>query len=294
MQSLGYYLYLSLNNVSVADRHWLNPRLAGIALRRRWSVVEPEAGKFDFSFYKKALEQARKYGKTAHVEVYAGIHSPIAWLRAQGCRMLRYVDEGTAYEMPVPWDSVLQDRLSKLAAAMGQALSVHPEISLVQVPGYRRSSEYHLPDEILQQEGWSPTKMIDCWNKQTRAWAKAFPRTDIMHACSEVCGSNTFNTVARPTAKGAADLLGSRFVLQHSSLKAATKTDANHHALVREYSHNGFKTGYEMWGASSQFGFGGTFDKAVNLCLADGGDYIRMYLNDDRLIKRRVPEGTPF
>lgn len=296
----GYFLYVGLGqNVPTVD--WQNKKLTGIARRIRWRDFETQPGVFAWETFDKCAADAAKYDQDFQIEVYTGTNAP-DWLYAMGARRLDFVDRGNEH-MPVPWDPIMLERNEMMIKELGKRYNGKAHLALVQMSGpNRRSGELHLPTEVksvrpylsrgVQVPGYSPQVVINAWDRTVKAYAAAFPNTNCLLSASEVVkgDGSTFNSIARPVAKNAALVLGSRFVLQYASLNSKPTKSAPH-LLVEEYSKAGWRTGAEEVSSSTdtaQFGTG-SFGAAVNKARAAGCRYIRIYRRDDELIRGAFP-----
>ncbi|PYJ65826.1 MAG: hypothetical protein DME76_17760, partial [Verrucomicrobia bacterium] len=109
---------------------WTNPNVQGIILRAQWDKIEPIEGQYDFSYYDRGFELAKKYNKRIEIRVSAGKHSP-EWVYAAGAEKFTFHHKnGKPPEyMPIPWDPVHQEKYGNLVRRLGERYDSSPYLS---------------------------------------------------------------------------------------------------------------------------------------------------------------------
>ena len=151
-----------------------NPNVAGLAVRTRWSSLEPRSGQYDWSYLDAQIAVARSSGKRVAVYVAA---TP-SWVFDDGAKAFPAADGA----LPVPWDDVFLDRWTRFIRAFGARYADEPIIA------YTRGSTESLTGGWSLQEtgkdganwiayGYTPEKMIDAMTRVVDTFLTAFPKT---------------------------------------------------------------------------------------------------------------------
>jgi hypothetical protein len=145
---------LEQNGVPIDPAVFANPNIDGVALRVRWSDVEPSEGAFNFSFLDGQLAAAGAAGKTASISVVAGIDTP-SWVYAAGAASFSTVvaekfdaNFCQPIQVPVPWDSVFLQKWTALIQSLGARYQNNPVIGKMHITGINNhNEETSLPSE---------------------------------------------------------------------------------------------------------------------------------------------------
>jgi len=170
----GHYVSIGKGEASKGIRNVKAEGVTGVQLRYRWSDLEPDAGRYDFSQIARDLEAASRAG----LQLVALIE-----------------DKSFDYEMPTPaylhdkhtvptrnrgymalrWDPEVNDRFKQLIAALGAQFDCDPHFEGVAF----QETALSLDDAMLQQYGYTPEKYRDALIGLLRAASKSLPSSRV-------------------------------------------------------------------------------------------------------------------
>jgi hypothetical protein len=259
----------------VTDAELALPKLAGLTIRARWAWVQPEAGKFDFSFLDAQVARCRKLDKPYKILLMTGRQSSPSWLGGQWFA-----------EAPVPWSPEVARHYAALVAELGSRYASDPLLVGIHITGPTfPSAEMHPAPRIESVAGYSPKAMVAAWTASIDDYAKAFPQTACILSISVKPPASQYlgEVVAYGRSK-----LGERFTLEHNALKATTSPLAPHHLLIANMARQGVRVGFEMVSAAvnqpQRFGSNNVMD-GINLGKAAGGVYFDVYPPDLKYLR---------
>jgi len=146
------------------------PFVDGVAVRPRWSEMEPEEGRYDFTKIDAAIRSAAAAGKS--VTLASLVNFAPEWLRAKSQRF-----QSRGEDVIVPWDETMLLALERLVQAQaahrvdGVALRDHPTLRQVNatIGGITSIRLVDLPP------GYSAAKLKGAIDRSVAAWAAAYP-----------------------------------------------------------------------------------------------------------------------
>jgi hypothetical protein len=126
---------------------YADPNVDGIAIRARWSDVEPSEGNFDFSLLDGQIAAANSTSKSVSISLVAGIYSP-SWVYAAGASSFStIVDQKYTQafcqpaQVPIPWDPVFLQKWTALIQAVGQHYANTPALGRMHITGINFHNE---------------------------------------------------------------------------------------------------------------------------------------------------------
>ena len=198
----GVYDLGSTDSTRFALSVLANTSVDGLAIRARWSTVEPSDGVFDWSRIDSVIATAAAYGKKVSISVEAGIVTP-SWVYAQGAQSFQFVwDRSWGPSMcsiatiPLPWDTVFLKKWAEFVDAFGAKYDSNPYVSHVKLTGINgKTQETILPhtvneninngqctgyDDIAnwQAVGYTRTKIEAAFQEDVADFAAAFPHKE--------------------------------------------------------------------------------------------------------------------
>lgn len=152
------------------DRLVDRPFVDGVLVRPRWSEMEPEEGRYDFTKIDAAIRNAAAAGKS--VTLASLVNFAPDWLRAKSQRF-----QSRGEELIVPWDETMLLALEKLVQAQaahrvdGVALRDHATLRQVNatIGGITSIRLVDLPP------GYSAARLKGAIDRSVAAWATAYP-----------------------------------------------------------------------------------------------------------------------
>jgi hypothetical protein len=169
------YVYSAVGNdqpsgIYALDQVINEPFVDGVAVRPKWSEMEPSEGVYDFSKIDKAVRDAAAAGQK--VTIASLVNFAPEWLLAKATSF-DYLGTRTIY----PWDETMLAALEKLVQAQaahqvdGMALRNHPAVAQVNasIGGVTSIRLIDLPP------GYTASKMTAAVDRSIGFWAKAYP-----------------------------------------------------------------------------------------------------------------------
>jgi hypothetical protein len=282
-----------------------DPLLSGVSLRARWDSVEPEDGKFDWSYFDAEVARAKAAGKTVLLRVitnFKGKGIP-AWLYKAGAQRFSFRD-GDAYqaqagqlEIPVPWDPVFLSRWKRLIRNMGEHFNSEKAVVLIQMAGPDfTGGEMHLPKTPADKKHWSAigytkNRLANSWNQIVDTFAEAFPDKFVALNVSMPIYQDgvVYDVIEHARAR-----LGPRFAIQHNSLCAKIVPGSYPHKWVSDQRGRaliGFMqlvpvTPLGAWNGNGSR-WGGTLERGLQIGLDTDMKYLEVYPADAKNRKIR-------
>ena len=148
--------------------------IKGVQLRYRWTELEPEEGRYDFSAIATDLKTVARWDRqlVAVIEDKSFNYKPPptpAYLQAN--HTVRSRQGYTA----VRWDPYVNERLQKLVAAIGQQFDCDPNFEGIAF----QESAPNLDDDVLAANGYTPEKYRDTLIALLRAASQSVPRSRV-------------------------------------------------------------------------------------------------------------------
>jgi hypothetical protein len=132
-----------------------NAAVDGLAIRARWSTVEPSEGTFNWSNIDSVIGMAAANGKKVSISIEAGIFTP-SWVYAQGAQSFQFVWDTSwgpaicsTVTIPLPWDPVFLNKWAGFVDAFGAKYDGNPYVSHVKLTGINgKTQETTLPHKV--------------------------------------------------------------------------------------------------------------------------------------------------
>jgi hypothetical protein len=154
-----------------SDAIW-NLAITGVSIRTYWNKIEPERGRYDWSFLDRVVAKGREHGKKVKLFVLFGVGVP-EWTGA------RFVvgaagskGDAAGVRIPVPWDPVLIEEKKRFIRAFAARYRDEPHVSFLHIAGPSALwAELALPDNLTQEPGYSREAILDAWGQLIDTWA---------------------------------------------------------------------------------------------------------------------------
>lgn len=157
-----------------------DPFVEGISVRVRWRDVEPEPGRYDWSYLDSIFDLSERYDKKVMLRILAGYWSP-QWLYESGIPILKAYFRGQEVRFPAVWDERYMYYFSRLVREVGKRYGNHPRLILVHMSGptifsaepilARNSKEL----KTIESHGFSPYSILERWKETARLFKETFP-----------------------------------------------------------------------------------------------------------------------
>ena len=140
-------------------------------------------------------------------------HRP-GWPASLGMQEFQYTFQGSAVQMPVPWNSVYLSYWTGLITQLGQRYDGLATISLIHMTNSSKNGfEMQLPDSSADLQQWqtigySQQREIDSWETVINAFNSAFKTTPLDMDVHPVLSSDT---IAQQAVAYGYSAIGSRF-----------------------------------------------------------------------------------
>ncbi len=269
------------------------PFIDGASIRATWSELEPEQGKFDWSYLDGQLAVIKKSGKAATIRIMAGANCP-QWIFKLGVPQISFRDEdrhhktfGKVVTMPIIWDARYLKSWKNFVQALGKRYSARKEIVIVHMSGPTwRTAEMFLPHKgsapsLLREAGYSADVLCAAWTDVIDQFAASFPKHSL--ALNVDVPLENDGVMERVTEYAVAHLKG-RLCLQGNWLSAHTPTKfskAAFNRMVELHQKKNARIGFQMLGsalfrAEQQ----GPLTKAIAIGNEAGAAYFEIYPTD--------------
>jgi hypothetical protein len=154
-----------------SDAIW-NLHITGVSIRTYWKKIEPERGRYDWSFLDRVVEKGRQHGKKVKLFVLFGVGVP-EWTAARfivGSE--RSAGDSAGVRIPVPWDPVLIAEQQRFIRAFAARYRDEPHVSFLHIAGPSALwAELALPDNLTREPGYSHEAILGAWKKLIDTWA---------------------------------------------------------------------------------------------------------------------------
>lgn len=170
------------------------PYLTGVLVRVHWREIEPTEAHYDWSYPRREIDLAKRYGKKITLAIVAGPATP-DWVYAAGATSFQFTFRnphsprgGRPERIPLPWDPVFLDKWTQTITALGREFGNDPAIALVHITGSSKNGfELQLPEDPPRPRlgppsgpwvgrGYTREGFVNAWKRVIDAFARAFPR----------------------------------------------------------------------------------------------------------------------
>jgi|GEM_PF-1197624 len=161
----------------------------------KWSDIETSPGVFTFTALQNQVNTVKSYNKKYALAIASGGTGSPAWLI--NSFNVPYVDYlfqmTTPYKLPLWWDTIVQQRISIMVAALGNQFANDSSLALVYVTQMSANgNEGHLNGikiDTMYNHGFTPAKWINAAKQTTYYYTNAFPDKAIAFEVHEVDNS---------------------------------------------------------------------------------------------------------
>ena len=264
----------------------------GVSIRARWSEIEPQEGKFDWSYLDNALSEVKKANKMAMLRVLPGASSP-QWIYNKGVATMEYTGTdpsqkktyGKKLRAPVPWDETYIREWIKFVDILGKRYSSNDALVLIHMAGPTvGSAEMHLPKgkevgKLTEAAGYSKEKIVNAWKKVMDAYLTVFSGKAL--ALNIAVPFKNDGTLDEVVQYGISKI-GTRFCVQGNWLTAHASDSFYPYKLILDLHKNNWKNiGFQMARASrNNESLQGPLDASVQKGLNAGAKYFELYQID--------------
>lgn len=171
------------------------PLCRGALIRSSWASVEPSPGVYNFTALNTLAGAAKSSGKKWSLAILGGPSSP-SWLVSNlGANYVTFSFRGVpGFILPLYWDTVVQDRLKKLATALGSQFGSDTGLSLVYITQMTANGvEGHIQGvdmNIFNAAGYTDDKWVAAVKECAGSYATAFPGKPVAVEVHEVNGGS--------------------------------------------------------------------------------------------------------
>jgi Beta-galactosidase len=244
-----------------------------------WRVIEPTAGKYDWSIIDRDLAAATAAGYRSFIEIIPGEDDP-AWALSE-CPTVNLTLQNTGKQvtMCVPTSPQFLSLWMQLISAFGQRYDGHAGLTMVQATGCGVQGEMQLPNHnpaFWAQYGVTTQTLLAAWEQVIDAWRAALPRTPSSLAIEEPLGAGN-SDVLDPLLAYVHEHFGSKVWLQQNGLRQGTRTTPGSYGGDLAAASSWTTVGWQMFGAGSA---NGDLATAVEDGLAVHPGFYEVYLND--------------
>ena len=194
-------IYVSNKWIKPVDEEVLQSKdVDGVHLRLRWLTLEPEQGKYDWTFLDSELKRIVAAGKKISIGIAAGKHTP-EWVYEAGVPGLEFEEfrkQGKAQKfsakIPVVWNQKFLELWTGFIKDFADHLKSMPEVyqnvTLIKLTGINETTlELRLPAQkeienergkstdapaLWKSVGYRPKLILDAWDQILNAFQKNF------------------------------------------------------------------------------------------------------------------------
>jgi hypothetical protein len=259
--------------------------IADVSLRTYWRNIEPERGQFHWSLFDQAIEQCAARGKKVRLCIMFGSGVP-KWVGAKWFTGSPNSEYDTANKLlPVPWDENLLREQKRINRIFAERYRHQPHVAFFHISGPSSIwEELALPKNIVEQQGYSQERILDCWKQMIDQWrdlrgnkrlsVAASAATSVYRRLGEDIGKYAVGDPQNPHDHG---VVGPDFCLQWNYL------DTLYAPSIRDRSRLWLpKTAiaWQMWGSTQWNRKCQDFQGALKLALDVGATYVEVYQED--------------
>jgi hypothetical protein len=267
------------------DRKIYDLAIAGVSLRTYWRNIEPERGQLNWSLFDEAIEQCAPRGKKVRLCIMFGSGVP-KWVGAKWFTGSPDSEYDTANKpLPVPWDENLLREQTRINRLFAERYRTNPHVAFFHISGPSSIwEELALPNNIVEQEGYSQARILDCWKQVIDPWRAlrgnkrlslaASAATSVYRRLGDDLGTYTVGDPKNPRDHGA---IGSDLCLQWNyldTLYARSIVDRSKLWLPKT------AIGWQMWGSTQWNRKCQDFEGTLRLALDVGSTYVEVYQED--------------
>jgi hypothetical protein len=119
--------------------------VTGVAVRVKWSTVEPAKNTYSWTYLDNALAMAQSSGKNLAISVIAGCFSP-TWVYNQAQQILTFTgrDARDGTSMPAPWDTNYLSAWTQFISSLGARYGGLPAVAYFTATGLGHAEECYL------------------------------------------------------------------------------------------------------------------------------------------------------
>jgi len=259
--------------------------ITGVSLRTYWKNIEPERGQFNWLLFDEAIRSAAATGKKVRLCIMFGYGVP-QWVGAKWFRGSADSEYDTAnVEMPIPWDENLKREVTRINAIFAERYRDNPTVAFFHISGpSSKWEELALPKNIVDQPGYTPDVILQCWKEIIDQWKQirgdkrisvaVSAATSVDKNLGEKIMEYAIGRADQPNEHGA---LGEVFVPQWNYL------DTLYAKSIRERSALwGPKTifAWQMWGSTQWPRKCNDFPGTIHLAADVNSTYLEIYQED--------------
>lgn len=179
----------------------LGEGVTGIQLRYRWSDLERERDRYDFTQIRRDLDTVAKNGLQLVAVIedksFNGEMPTPAYLQDG------YTLRGKRGYTAKRWDPFVVDRMGRLVAALGAEFDCHPNLEGIAF----QETALSVDDSVLHANGYTPQAYRDALQRQLRAATASLPRSRVFWYMNFLPGQQEY------IGEIAAGLVGSGLVM---------------------------------------------------------------------------------
>jgi Beta-galactosidase len=144
-QPSGVFSLFGIESDFNRAKAWNDSFVTGVAVRTKWSTVEPAQGTYSWAYLDSAVAKAQSSGKKVVISVIAGCFSP-TWVYNQAHQILTLTgrDARVGTSMPAPWDSTYLSAWTQFISNLGARYGGLPAVAYFTVTGLGHAEECYL------------------------------------------------------------------------------------------------------------------------------------------------------
>lgn len=151
----------------------LGEGVTGVQLRYRWSELEGDEGRYEFSTLERDLESARRAGLqlVAMIEdkSFDGQLPTPAYLQD------KHTLRGRRGYTALRWDPLVVERMDALVAEIGRRFDCHPNLEGIAF----QETALGLDDDVLNASGYTPERYRDSLERLLQSATRSLPRSRV-------------------------------------------------------------------------------------------------------------------
>ncbi|MCO6043189.1 hypothetical protein NG895_04665 [Aeoliella sp. ICT_H6.2] len=261
------------------DDDIMDERVSGFTIRVSWRKLHNEG----FAWLDEQMARGEQLDRDIQLRVMGGVNSPLD-LPGVSYYPLE-IDEGTEPELaPVPWDPQLLNQWESFVEQLGNRYADTPRLTSVHLPGFARSSEMHMTDQVMALPDYSSQALAEAWVNFADPVVEAFDDQKIVLNYATPSQAHMDHSDSDWVLDELIARAGTRAAFQANDLSARVTLDRSKYETLLQLKEQGYSVGFQMVSGSQQIRFGGEFEEAVATGLQAGAEWLEFYVNDTEYI----------
>ncbi|MEM6803634.1 MAG: hypothetical protein AAF696_19675 [Bacteroidota bacterium] len=165
-------------------KHFEDSSVKGVNKRYFWRSLEPEKGRYNFSFIEEDLDYCSKNNK----QFILFLCDRAFWKKGampKYLKELEWKNEGGGFS-PIRWDPIYLERFIALGKAISDRFNTHPNFEGIAI----QETSLDMPEDILASYDYTPIKYRDALSSILNEFSDSFSKSNIFWYQNGIGGNN--------------------------------------------------------------------------------------------------------